>query len=487
MKTKYTRFLVRICAAVMMIAALSVSAFAASPSVADQMAANSAAWHIANAAGDTATCNALHAANEALANQAASGGGSASYNSTSGTWSVSTASGSTISSYASSNGKQTTSTYVTTMASGIPTQTSVDAYSAYAIASYMANGGTNAGLETSYNNAANYVSSTGNYGDTGAVSSAAAEAAVAKQLLGLTDVEAAKLQSSLETAKQDYVRAENAYKAALASGNDSAIAAAQAQKDAAHAAAQATRAAYNYSGDSAQYNDGGYYNGGEASPLYGSGGGFFVTNITATYNISASAGTGGTISPSGTVTVKKGETKTFSIAPNQGYEIAAIIVDGRSVGAVNSYTFSNVAEAHTITASFRANGTVKLGDAVLTDSLGESLYGRSIKSGYGIKVSVPVTEKNVTDISVAVSYNFGGGNRTVRLEKSGDSYVFPKNSDSPTGARCVYIPAATKDGRYSLTVSVTAKNFAGETVSDSRSATVNVKGSMYEDDFTADS
>ena len=241
MKSKYKRVLGSICAAVMLIAALSVGAFAAT-SVADQMAANSAAWHVAHAAGDKATCDALHAANVALANQAASGGGSASYNSSSGTWNITSSSGSNISSSSSSNGKQTTSTYTTTTSSGRTSSTSVDSYSSSSISSYKSNGGTNQGLQTAYNNDAYNVSSTGSYGNTNAVSSAAAEAAVAKELLGLTNAQAAKLQADLEAAKQDYINADNAYKAAVASGDAAAIAAAQAQKDAAHDAAQATRA-----------------------------------------------------------------------------------------------------------------------------------------------------------------------------------------------------------------------------------------------------
>ena len=69
MKTKYIRAISSICAAVILIAALSVSAFAAT-SIEEEMAANSAAWWVAYNAGDTATCEALHAANVALAAQA---------------------------------------------------------------------------------------------------------------------------------------------------------------------------------------------------------------------------------------------------------------------------------------------------------------------------------------------------------------------------------------------------------------------------------
>ena len=77
----------------------------------------------------------------------------------------------------------------------------------------------------------------------------------------------------------------------------------------------------------------------------------------SSYTITASAGTGGTITPSGTTTVAGGSSQTFSIAPGTGYSIAGVLVDGVSVGAVSAYTFTNVAANHTISASFVAATT----------------------------------------------------------------------------------------------------------------------------------
>jgi len=83
-------------------------------------------------------------------------------------------------------------------------------------------------------------------------------------------------------------------------------------------------------------------------------------NVTATanytiktYTINASAGTGGSISPSGQTTVNCGGSKTYTITPSAGYVIDSVIVDGINVGAVSSYTFSNVTKNHTIVANFR--------------------------------------------------------------------------------------------------------------------------------------
>lgn len=78
----------------------------------------------------------------------------------------------------------------------------------------------------------------------------------------------------------------------------------------------------------------------------------FTASIT-NYTITASAGTGGTISPSASVTVSKGTNQTFRMTPKTGYRVSKVLVDGRSVGALSSYTFSNVAANHKISAQYR--------------------------------------------------------------------------------------------------------------------------------------
>ena len=74
------------------------------------------------------------------------------------------------------------------------------------------------------------------------------------------------------------------------------------------------------------------------------------------YTITATAGSNGSISPSGTVTVEDGTDQTFTITANSGYHISDVLVDGASVGAVSSYTFENVTGDHTIEATFRRTG-----------------------------------------------------------------------------------------------------------------------------------
>jgi len=81
------------------------------------------------------------------------------------------------------------------------------------------------------------------------------------------------------------------------------------------------------------------------------------TPPTTTHTIAASAGTGGSISPSGNVTVNDGGSQTFAIAADSGYSISDVTVDGSGVGAVNSYTFSNVTADHIIRAEFSQTAT----------------------------------------------------------------------------------------------------------------------------------
>ncbi|MEK7399470.1 MAG: hypothetical protein AAB116_21220, partial [Candidatus Poribacteria bacterium] len=74
-----------------------------------------------------------------------------------------------------------------------------------------------------------------------------------------------------------------------------------------------------------------------------------------TFTITSTAGLNGSITPSGSVTVNSGSNQAFTIAPNIGYHITDVLVDGASVGAVGTYTFTNVTANHTISASFSIN------------------------------------------------------------------------------------------------------------------------------------
>ena len=74
--------------------------------------------------------------------------------------------------------------------------------------------------------------------------------------------------------------------------------------------------------------------------------------------ITATADEHGKIAPAaGTITVPKGKSETFTITPDSGYHIKDVLVDGKSVGAVSTYTFENVVDNHTIHATFARKHT----------------------------------------------------------------------------------------------------------------------------------
>lgn len=97
----------------------------------------------------------------------------------------------------------------------------------------------------------------------------------------------------------------------------------------------------------------------------------FTINIP--YTISASAGEGGSVSPSGVSLVPSGDSKRYDVSPSDGWRIKDVLVDGNSVGARSDYTFTNVSADHTISASFQKVWKVKFVDGITGETLGEQV------------------------------------------------------------------------------------------------------------------
>jgi len=118
----------------------------------------------------------------------------------------------------------------------------------------------------------------------------------------------------------------------------------------------------------------------------------------ATYVITASAGAGGAIQPSGSVTVTQGGNQAFTITPAAGFSIANVAVDAVAKGALPAYTFSNVLADHTIAATFKQNppatftltatagagGAISPAGAVQVAQGGSQTFTITAASGYSI-------------------------------------------------------------------------------------------------------
>ena len=77
-----------------------------------------------------------------------------------------------------------------------------------------------------------------------------------------------------------------------------------------------------------------------------------TVEVTGSFTITAEAGGNGTISPSGVKSVKSNEKVTYNITPNYGYVVKDVLVNGKSVGAVETYTFNGITADSTIKAEF---------------------------------------------------------------------------------------------------------------------------------------
>jgi hypothetical protein len=160
-----------------------------------------------------------------------------------------------------------------------------------------------------------------------------------------------------------------------------------------------------------------------------------------TYTITATAGSGGTISPSGTTQVNSGSSQTYTITTGTGYHIANVLVDGSSVGAVSSYTFTNVTTNHTIAASFAINtytitatagsgGTISPSGTTQVNSGGSQTYTITAGTGYHI-ANVLVDGSSVGAVS---NYTFTNviANHTIAASFAINTYTLTVSSTNGT-------------------------------------------------------
>lgn len=149
-----------------------------------------------------------------------------------------------------------------------------------------------------------------------------------------------------------------------------------------------------------------------------------ATTPPRTFTLTASAGPGGAINPSGLITVAEGDSRTFNVVPSAGHQISDVLVDGASAGAVSSYSFPSIGASHTIHAVFAA--TDSDGDSLpdaweqqyfggLSASAGGDLDGDGIDNYTEFLQGTDPTQSNLdASLTPAVRLPVSGGTVTTR-------------------------------------------------------------------------
>jgi uncharacterized repeat protein (TIGR02543 family) len=125
--------------------------------------------------------------------------------------------------------------------------------------------------------------------------------------------------------------------------------------------------------------------------------------VLTTYTLTPSAWTGGAITPETLQTVLQGGSKTFTITPNAGYRVADVTVDGVSQGRISSYTFTNVASSHTISARFEKEQT----QTVIVLQIGKSTF--TVNGASATLDSPPVIKNGRTLVPIRAIIEALGG------------------------------------------------------------------------------
>ena len=177
-----------------------------------------------------------------------------------------------------------------------------------------------------------------------------------------------------------------------------------------------------------------------------------------THTITAAAGLNGLITPPGTVTVNDGASQSFAISADASYHVADVLVDTVSKGEVTSYTFTNVTENHTISATFAINTGAY--------SISGTVSGAATQ---GVTLTLSGTGSSTNTSAADGTFNFAGrsnGSYTVTPSLSGYTFTPSSRNITVSGKNvtgCDFV--ATKNpGIYSISGTVSGAIHEGVTI-----------------------
>ncbi len=181
----------------------------------------------------------------------------------------------------------------------------------------------------------------------------------------------------------------------------------------------------------------------------------FVTDATLQYTISSSAGANGGITPSGSTAILQGNDQTYAISANSGFVVDNVLIDGAPVGAMTSYTFTDVSANHTISATFKsvppqtitasagANGSISPSGAVSVNAGTNQTFIISPNNGF------KVADVLVDGVSVGVpsnyTFNFVVAPHTISVSFAALSMNIPRSGDLLFSAISDDLPADGAD------------------------------------------
>jgi len=168
-----------------------------------------------------------------------------------------------------------------------------------------------------------------------------------------------------------------------------------------------------------------------------------ICAVVLTYfDITASSGANGNVTPSGVTSVLQGSSQSYSITPNGGYGVETLVIDGASVATSTSYIFTNVQGAHTISATFSllpsppvnfsivassgSNGSVSPAGTTTVAQGGSQAYTITPDSGFTIETLV------VDSVSIATSTSYTFNNVTASHTISATFALIPAPPGSYT-------------------------------------------------------
>ena len=160
-----------------------------------------------------------------------------------------------------------------------------------------------------------------------------------------------------------------------------------------------------------------------------------VTFKIKTYSIIATAGSGGSISPTGTTIVNFGANQTYTITANSGNVLDSLFVDDVLIANTSSYTFSNVIANHKIRAKFKVACGI-LTEAPIISRVGSTLVSSIDYATYNWNLDgnliANTNSKTITPPSAGV-YTLKGADVNGCFSSLSKKYYYSLSCITPTG------------------------------------------------------